>query len=526
MLKSLLLSTGAAILATLATTADAFNNNCNDNLAVYWGQNSYGAVNANDQANWQKTLSYYCQDDTIDVIPIAFLNKFFSTGGDPEINLASTCNSVDNGTFPGTNLANCQSLASDINFCQSKGKIITLSLGGAGGGVGFGSDAQGVSFADQLWNLFYGGSSTTRPFGAAVLDGIDLDIENGGSTGYAAFVTQLRSHFNAASKKYYVTAAPQCVYPDANLGSVINSVAFDAVYVQFYNNPCGLQNYNAPSQWNFGIWDYWARNVSPNKNVKIYIGAPASTGAAGGGYVSPATLATIAQTTQANFPSFGGLMFWDASQAYANGRYDVSAKSAITAHGTCSGTFTYPACSAAAYVSGTTYNANSKVSYNGYIWQAKWWSQSAPTADPNGDWMPISACSGSGGVNSTTTTTTTTSKATTTTTTTTTTVPTTTTTKATTTVPTTTTTKTTTTTTTTASATPTGSGGNCSGVAAWSSATAYVGGSKVTYNGHLWSAKWWTQAETPSSTSSVWVDGGACTSTTKRRRQLYARRRF
>jgi hypothetical protein len=131
----------------------------------------------------------------------------------------------------------------------------------------------------------------------------------------------------------------------------------------------------------------------------------------------------------------------------------------------------------------------------------------------------VSACSGSNGVNSTTTTTTTTTtaKATTTTTVSTTT-------KATTTTPATTTT--TTKTTTTASATPTGSGGNCNGVAAWSSTTAYVTGSTVTYNGHLWSAKWWTEAETPSSTSSVWVDGGACTSSSKRRRQLYARRRF
>jgi hypothetical protein len=34
-------------------------------------------------------LAYYCQDDSIDVIPIAFLNKFFSVGGDPEINLAN-----------------------------------------------------------------------------------------------------------------------------------------------------------------------------------------------------------------------------------------------------------------------------------------------------------------------------------------------------------------------------------------------------------------------------------------------------
>jgi hypothetical protein len=61
----------------------------NPSICSDWGQNSYGAVNANDPANWQKTLSYYCQDDTIDVIPIAFLNKFFSTGGDPEINLAN-----------------------------------------------------------------------------------------------------------------------------------------------------------------------------------------------------------------------------------------------------------------------------------------------------------------------------------------------------------------------------------------------------------------------------------------------------
>lgn len=86
-------------------------NNCNDNVAVCelpfntvngnewpinwffiridWGQNSYGAANSNDPANLQKSLAYYCQDDSIDVIPIAFLNKFFSVGGDPEINLAN-----------------------------------------------------------------------------------------------------------------------------------------------------------------------------------------------------------------------------------------------------------------------------------------------------------------------------------------------------------------------------------------------------------------------------------------------------
>lgn len=79
------------------------------------------------------------------------------------------------------------------------------------------------------------------------------------------------------------------------------------------NNPCGLQNYNSASQWNFGIWDIWARTISPNKNVKVYIGAPASASAAGGGYVPASTLSNIAVTTRNNFPSFGGVMFWGES---------------------------------------------------------------------------------------------------------------------------------------------------------------------------------------------------------------------
>jgi chitinase len=97
-------------------------------------------------------------------------------------------------------LANCQFLAAGIQSCQAAGKIVTLSLGGASGAATFSSDAQGKAFADTIWNLFLGGSSSTRPFGAAVLDGVDLDIEGGGPTGFAAFVTQLRTHTNAASK--------------------------------------------------------------------------------------------------------------------------------------------------------------------------------------------------------------------------------------------------------------------------------------------------------------------------------------
>ncbi|KAF9433985.1 hypothetical protein BGZ76_008726 [Entomortierella beljakovae] len=67
-------------------------------------------------------------------------------------------------------------------------------------------------------------------------------------------------------------------------------------------------------------------------------------------------------------------------------------------------------------------------------------------------------------------------------------------------------------TTTTVAPTTTSSSGICSGVAAWNSATVYASSNtKVTYNGHLWTNKWWTQGETPNGSEwAVWKDGGAC----------------
>jgi len=163
---------------------------------------------------------------------------FFGPGDLPSLNLANvsnfrnrtpmvaeqymlqTCNPSDNRTFPGSTLPDCSTLASGIHACQAKGKIVTISLGGATGVIGFTNDTQASKFADQIWNIFLGsfvllcvysmlseselligGSSDTRPFGNAVLDGIDLDVEGGSKTGYTAFVNQIRSHANGAGKR-------------------------------------------------------------------------------------------------------------------------------------------------------------------------------------------------------------------------------------------------------------------------------------------------------------------------------------
>ncbi|KAM5531156.1 hypothetical protein V8D89_015177 [Ganoderma adspersum] len=69
---------------------------------------------------------------------------------------------------------------------------------------------------------------------------------------------------------------------------------------------------------------------------------------------------------------------------------------------------------------------------------------------------------------------------------------------------------TTTSTSTSATTTPTSGSGACPGVAAWSSQSVYVGGQSATYNGHLWTASWWTEGDTPGGAAGVWVDKGAC----------------
>ncbi|KAJ4495124.1 glycoside hydrolase superfamily [Lentinula edodes] len=409
--------TSVALLLTSVTSA-AFNPTGNTNLVAYWGQNSYGATHTSDTANWQTNLAHYCQDDIVDVFPLAFLDVFFGIGSLPEINFANTCNDVDDAVFPGSDLANCQFMATDIQTCQAAGKIITLSMGGATGADTFTSESQAEDFADLIWDLFLGGTSSTRPFGDAVLDGIDLDIEGGGTANFAAFVTRIRTLAEGASKAYYITGAPQCPFPDANLDTVLNAVGFDAVYVQFYNNYCEVSNYNVAGDWDFSSWDNWAKTTSPNPDVKIYIGAPASSTAATNGYADASALSTILQATKATYSSFGGAMLWDISQAYANGRFDQAVKTALLG------------------------------------------GSSAPTT--------------SGGSTTTTKTTITSSSSAT-------------------------------------STTSVATNGDCAGVAAWVSTVAYVGGSQVTYNGHLWTANYWSEADVPGGASGDWADDGVCT---------------
>ncbi|KAG2216833.1 hypothetical protein INT45_005159 [Circinella minor] len=276
------------------------------NVVSYWGQNSA----ASDSS--QKSLADYC-DDTSDILIIGFITNF-NVGDLPTLNVANACNGAP---FEGTALLQCNHIGKDIKTCQDKGKKILLSLGGASGAYGFSNDDEGTTFAKTMWNLFGAGDSKTRPFGDAVIDGFDLDIEGGGSTGYTAFVKELRKLFKKdSSKDYYITAAPQCPFPDVMLGEVLHEADIDAVNVQFYNNYCST---TSGSNFNFDAWDEWAQNKAKNKNAKVFLGIPGSESAASTGYISFDKLKSVVDKVSSSYKkSFGGITIWDASQAHGN----------------------------------------------------------------------------------------------------------------------------------------------------------------------------------------------------------------
>ncbi|KAL2825949.1 class III chitinase [Aspergillus cavernicola] len=313
-------------LAVLESVHAGLDLASNSTVAVYWGQNSFRG--SGDLA--QQRLGYYCDDPNIDVIILAFLTRINGPGGAPEIDFSSTSGNCD--TFSGTNLKHCPEIGEDITKCQTADKTILLSIGGATYNEGgFTSESSAESSADLIWAMFGPEQPPTtatavhRPFGKAVIDGFDFDFEAAVSN-TGAFATRLRDLMDAdAEKEYYLTAAPQCPFPDAADKDILNtevSASIDAVFVQFYNNYCGVNTYTpwtgtTQASFNMDTWDKWALTESGNKDVRVFLGVPANTGAAGTGYLPVAQLQPVISFSQ-EFESFGGVVMWDVSQAYGN----------------------------------------------------------------------------------------------------------------------------------------------------------------------------------------------------------------
>ncbi|KAG8492420.1 hypothetical protein CXB51_009686 [Gossypium anomalum] len=276
--SAILLAFATSVILVLVTGIDA------GGIAIYWGQNS-------DEG----TLAETCATGNYDFVNLAFLPTF-GNGQTPMINLAGHCDPYSNG---------CTNLSSDIKSCQAQGIKVILSLGGGAGSYFLASSDDARQVAAYLWNNFLGGQSASRPFGNAILDGIDFDIE-GGTNQHWDDLAKYLSGYSQQGKKVYLTAAPQCPFPDAWVGGALKTGLFDYVWVQFYNNPqCQYTDGDITNLEQ--AWKQWTTDVPA---AKIFLGLPASPEAAGNGFIPVSDLTSQVLPAIKGSAKYGGVMLW------------------------------------------------------------------------------------------------------------------------------------------------------------------------------------------------------------------------
>ncbi|KAJ1388785.1 Serine-threonine/tyrosine-protein kinase, catalytic domain [Sesbania bispinosa] len=257
-----------------------------DDIAIYWGQNRY-----------EGNLTETCATGIYSFVNIAFLYQF-GNGQAPKLFLAGHCD-------PDTD--SCSLVGRDIRYCQQQGIKVMLSIGGASFSYSLASSEDARNVSDYLWHNFLGGNSSSRPLGDAILDGIDFAI--GGSTftqHWEDLARYLKSHSTTVRKNVYLSAAPQCLFPDSALGKALETGLFDYVWIQFYNNP--LCQYSQGNVYNLiNSWNQWATSL---KTGKIFLGLPASPTAAASGYIPADLLISQILRVIRVSSNYGGLMLW------------------------------------------------------------------------------------------------------------------------------------------------------------------------------------------------------------------------
>jgi len=330
-----------AALSFLVSFSSAFRPLAKNNVAIYWGQGPN-----------QERLIETCKNPNVDIINIGFVNVFpdQGPGGYPGTNFGNACQG-DVYKHNGKNtdlLKTCSFIGPDITACQQQyGKKILLSLGG-----GYPTDyyiannKSAVNFANFLWGAFgpqtkaWVSANKPRPFGTAVVDGFDFDIEsqvspapehNGVAVndyqtrGYAKMIQTFKQVlFNKdTSKKYFISGAPQCIVPDAHFAGLVSSVWFDFLFVQFYNTPycsarAGVNNINGDKSADISF-PRWTQIKFFNPKTRVYIGLPANTNASNSAdnYLNPTDANKLIRRFYKN-AKFGGVMLWEATYAMNN----------------------------------------------------------------------------------------------------------------------------------------------------------------------------------------------------------------
>jgi chitinase len=219
-----------------------------------------------------------------------------------------------------------QQFINDIATLQARGQKVILSVGGADGAISVDDAASASAFASSVYSLIlqYG------------FNGVDVDLENGVDPTYmASALEQLESDVGSS---LIITLAPQTVDTQST-GDDYFELALDIksiltmINTQYYNsgtmNGCDGNVYAEGTE-NFITALACTELEGGLSPAQVGVGLPASTSAAGSGYVAPSVVndALDCLATGSNcgsfvppqtWPGIRGAMTWSINWDASNG---------------------------------------------------------------------------------------------------------------------------------------------------------------------------------------------------------------
>ena len=219
-----------------------------------------------------------------------------------------------------------QQFINDIATLQARGQKVILSVGGADGAISVDNAASASAFASSVYSLI-------KQYG---FNGVDVDLENGVDPTYmASALEQLDSDVGSS---LIITLAPQTVDTQST-GDDYFQLALDIqpiltmINTQYYNsgtmNGCDGNVYAEGTE-NFITALACTELEGGLSPAQVGVGLPASTAAAGSGYVAPSVvnaaldcLATGADcgsfVPPKTWPGIRGAMTWSINWDASNG---------------------------------------------------------------------------------------------------------------------------------------------------------------------------------------------------------------
>jgi chitinase len=219
-----------------------------------------------------------------------------------------------------------QQFINDIATLQARGQKVILSVGGADGAISVDDAASASAFASSVYAII-------QEYG---FNGVDIDLENGVNPTYmASALEQLEGDVGSS---LIITLAPQTVDTQST-GDDYFALALDIksiltmINTQYYNsgsmNGCDGNVYAEGTE-NFITALACTELEGGLSPSQVGIGLPASTSAAGSGYVSPSVvddaLSCLASGADCGsfvppqtWPGIRGVMTWSINWDAANG---------------------------------------------------------------------------------------------------------------------------------------------------------------------------------------------------------------